>query len=212
MSQFLFEYLPPRQTKSTVFTEDAKNGGKNLYMKGICMQGDILNANQRVYPASEISRAITSMSQIIGEYGGILGEMDHPEDLKINLDRASHTITEVWMDGVDGYGKLKILPTPMGKIIEAMLVSDVILGVSTRGSGNVDERNGYVSDYEIITIDIVAQPSAKDAYPKAVYESLMNEKGGLKALMLAEGACDDPRIQKQLKKELVNVIHRLKWK
>src|SRR6056297_3228545 len=154
------------------------NEGKDLFMKGICIQGGVRNANQRVYPVNEIGRAVKTLNdQISGGYS-VLGEVDHPEGLNINLDRVSHMITEMWMDGPNGYGKLKILPTPMGSLVETMLKSGVKLGVSSRGSGEVNEADGQVRNFDIVTVDVVAQPSAPNAYPTAVYESLMNMQGG----------------------------------
>jgi len=187
-------------------TED-KNGGKSLYMKGICIQGGVKNANQRVYPVSEISRAVNTLNdQITGGYS-VLGEVDHPEGLNINLDRVSHMLTSMWMDGPNGHGKLKILPTPMGLLVKTMLESGVKLGVSSRGSGNVKEDgSGQVSDFEIITVDIVAQPSAPGAYPTPIYEHLLNSKGGYRALNIAR----DTQAQQYLKEQLVNIISKLR--
>ena len=87
---------------------------KTLYMKGIFIQGGVKNANERVYPVSEIETAVETLNKQISEGYSVLGEVDHPDDLKINLDRVSHMITGMWMDGPNGFGKLKILPTPMG--------------------------------------------------------------------------------------------------
>ena len=186
-------------------TED----GKDLHLKGICIQGGVRNANQRIYPVSEISRAVNTLNdQIQGGYS-VLGEVDHPEGLNINLDRCSHMIKEMWMDGPNGYGKMKILPTPMGQLVKTMLESGVKLGVSSRGSGNVKEDgSGEVSDFEIITVDIVAQPSAPGAYPEPIYEHLMNAKGGLKAFNTAR----DTQAQKYLKEQLINIIGKLQSK
>lgn len=186
------------------------NEGKDLYMKGICIQGGVRNANQRVYPVNEIGRAVKTLNdQITGGYS-VLGEVDHPEGLTVNLDRVSHMITEMWMDGSNGYGKMKILPTPMGQLVRTMLESGVKLGVSSRGSGNVSEdgRN-QVSDFEIITVDVVAQPSAPGAYPTPIYEHLMNARGGYKAYELAQATKEDPKAQKYLKESLINIINRL---
>ena len=184
--------------------------GKDLYMKGICIQGGVKNANERVYPVSEIERAVGTLNeQITGGYS-VLGEVDHPDDLKVNLDRVSHMITEMWMDGPNGYGKLKILPTPMGNLVRTMLESGVKLGVSSRGSGNVNEANGHVSDFEIVTVDVVAQPSAPNAYPTAIYEGLMNMKHGHKVLEMARGAGKDNKVQRYLKSEVVRLIKDLK--
>ena len=126
----LREHLSFDQAKIVV---ESANEGKDLYMKGICIQGGVRNANQRVYPVNEIGRAVKTLSeQIEGGYS-VLGEVDHPEGLNINLDRVSHMISECWMDGPNGYGKLKILPTPMGNLVRTMLESGVKLGVSVKG-------------------------------------------------------------------------------
>ena len=189
---------------------ESANEGKDLFMKGICIQGGVRNANQRVYPVNEIGRAVKTLNdQVTGGYS-VLGEVDHPEGLNINLDRVSHMIQEMWMDGPNGYGKLKILPTPMGQLVKTMLESGVKLGVSSRGSGNVTEDgSGEVSEFEIITVDVVAQPSAPGAYPTAIYEQLMNSRGGYKAYELAKATRHDTKAQKYLKESLINLIGRL---
>jgi hypothetical protein len=188
-----------------------ENDGKDLYMKGICIQGGIKNANQRVYPVQEIAKATKTLNDQISSGYSVLGEVDHPDDLKINLDRVSHMITEMWMDGPNGYGKMKILPTPMGQLVKTMLESGVKLGVSSRGSGNISEYgSGEVSDFEIITVDVVAQPSAPGAYPTPIYEHLMNTKGGNMAKGLAAEVRNDPKAQRYLKDALTNIIKDLK--
>ena len=206
----LRENLTIDQAKLVLETTENDKGGKDLYMKGICIQGGVKNANQRVYPVTEISRAVNTLNdQITGGYS-VLGEVDHPEGLNINLDRVSHMITEMWMDGPNGYGKLKVLPTPMGALVKTMLESGVKLGVSSRGSGNVmEDGSGQVSDYEIITVDVVAQPSAPGAYPTPIYEHLLNARGGYKALELAREVRGDDKAQKYLKESLVNIIKGL---
>jgi len=205
MSFYLRENLTFDQARMVVESDGAD--GKNLYMKGICIQGGIRNANQRVYPVSEISRAVKTLNdQVTGGYS-VLGEVDHPDDLKINLDRVSHMITEMWMEGPNGYGKMKILPTPMGQLVKTMLESGVKLGVSSRGSGNVrEDGSGEVSDYEIITVDVVAQPSAPGAYPTPIYEHLMNNKGGYNAMKIANEIQGDKKAQKYLKESLLKII------
>tara|TARA_B100002019_G_scaffold264935_1_gene254087 strand:+ start:200 stop:820 length:621 start_codon:yes stop_codon:yes gene_type:complete len=194
--------------QANIVLENA-NEGKDLYMKGICIQGGVRNANQRVYPVNEIGRAVKTLNeQIAGGYS-VLGEVDHPEGLNINLDRVCHMVTEMWMDGPNGYGKLKILPTPMGQLVRTMLEAECKLGVSSRGSGNVTESSGEVSDFEIITVDVVAQPSAPGAYPTPIYEHLMNARGGMKAYELAQATKEDTKAQRYLKESLVNIINRL---
>jgi len=209
MSLYLREHLTYDQARIQVLHEGKE--GKDLYMKGICIQGGIKNANERVYPVQEIAKATkTLMDQISSGYS-VLGEVDHPDDLKINLDRVSHMITEMWMDGPNGYGKMKILPTPMGQLVKTMLESGVKLGVSSRGSGNMSEYgSGEVSDFEIITVDVVAQPSAPGAYPTPIYEHLLNTKGGNMAKGLAAEVRNDARAQKHLKDALTHIIKDLK--
>jgi hypothetical protein len=185
---------------------------KTLYMKGIFIQGGVKNANERVYPVSEIESAVGTLNEQIKDGYSVLGEVDHPDDLKINLDRVSHMITNMWMDGPNGFGKLKILPTPMGHLVQTMLESGVKLGVSSRGSGNVNDGDGRVSDFEIVTVDIVAQPSAPNAYPKAIYEGMMNLKHGHRLLDIAKDASSDKKVQRFLKDEVIRLINDLKIK
>jgi hypothetical protein len=207
----LREQLTFNQANIQVLEESGPDGhGKSLYLKGICIEGNKRNANDRVYPLHEISKAVNTINQQIKEGNSVLGEVDHPDDLKINLDRVCHSVEGMWMDGEAGCGKLKILPTPMGELIKTLLTSGVKLGVSSRGSGNVDDRTGHVSDFEIVTIDVVAQPSAPNAYPKAIYESLMNMKYGHRLLEVAREAGEDNKVQKYLKNEVVKLIRELK--
>jgi hypothetical protein len=205
----LSEHLSFDQAQIVLEREEMESGKKTLHLNGICIQGDIRNANQRVYSSSEIGKAVKTLNgQISGGYTP-LGEVDHPDDLKINLDRVSHMIVKMWMDGPNGYGKLKILPTPMGQLVQTMLESGVKLGVSSRGSGEVDS-SGNVSGFEIITVDIVAQPSAPGAYPTPVYEHLMNTKGGFKAFNISKEVQGDKKAQKYIAESLVNIIRGLK--
>ena len=211
MALYLKENLTFDRAGIQVINEDSADGkGKDLYMKGVFIEGGVKNANERVYPVHEIEKAVGTINdQIKGGYS-VLGEVDHPDDLKINLDRVSHMITEMWMDGPAGYGKLKVLPTPMGELVRAMLTSGVKLGVSSRGSGEVNESSGHVSGFEIITVDVVAQPSAPHAYPQAIYEGLMNMRGGNQVFEMAREASKDQKVQKYLKEAVKGFIKDLK--
>ena len=211
MALYLKEHLTFDRAGMVVESTDEGNG-KSLYMKGIFIQGGVKNANERVYPVSEIESAVGTLNEQITSGYSVLGEVDHPDDLKINLDRVSHMITSMWMDGANGFGKLKILPTPMGQLVKTMLESGVKLGVSSRGSGNVNDLDGRVSDFEIVTVDIVAQPSAPNAYPKAIYEGLMNMRHGHKALDIAKDAQGNKKVEKFLKEEVMRLIKDLKIK
>ena len=183
--------------------------GKDLFMQGLFIQGDVKNQNGRVYPKDEISKAVESVRNRLSEGETVMGELDHPEELQINLDRVSHIITEMHCDDANGLGKLKIIDTPMGNIAKALLKAGAKLGVSSRGSGNVNE-SGKVSDFDIITVDIVAQPSAPDAYPKTIYESLFNMKGGAMLHELAGQVTHDKSAEKHLIGQIHNLIRELK--
>jgi hypothetical protein len=213
----LVEHLRAPQARLEAISE-GEEGNKNLYLKGCFIQGDVRNHNQRIYPVSEINNAVSSIMEQIKSGETVIGECDHPEELTINLDRVSHIITEMNMNGADGVGKLKILPTPCGNIVRTLIESGVNLGVSSRGSGNVDE-SGYVSDFEIVTIDIVAKPSAPGAYPQAVYENrqylkvfdaLGWERRGYDLSDLAEAVNHDRRAQKYLKEGVTEWLKSLK--
>ncbi len=209
MANKLYEFLSFDKAHVQILEEANAQGGKDMCMKGIFIQGDVRNQNQRVYPVREIARAVNSITEKLGVGQSVMGELDHPEELAINLDRVSHLITEMWMDGADGYGKLKIVPTPMGNIVKTLLLSGAKLGVSSRGSGNVGD-DGAVSDFEIITVDIVAQPSAPNAFPRTIYESLFNMKGGSRVMGTAREALTEASAQKQLVKDLQRFIQELK--
>jgi hypothetical protein len=212
MARYLKEHLSFTQAQCQLVLEDAADGsGKQCRgMQGIFIEGDKRNANERVYPGHEIRKAVDYINAQITEGHSVLGEVDHPDDLKINLDRVSHVIDKMWYEGSTGYGKLRLLPTPMGQLVQTMLDAGVRLGVSSRGSGNVDDRTGHVSDFEIVTVDVVAQPSAPNAYPTAIYEGLMNMKYGHRLLEVAKEAGQDNRVQRYLKSEVVKLIKDLK--
>lgn len=205
----LTEHISPLVSKCLY--EDAvdeKTGKKKLFMQGIFIQGGVKNHNERIYPVHEINKAVDNINKKLHEGYSVCGEIDHPEELTINLDRITHKIVKMWMDGAAGLGKLEVLPTPQGNLIRTLIESDVKLGVSSRGVGNVDDR-GHVSDFEIITVDIVMNPSAPQAYPKPVYESLNARRGRIIG-DLAEAVSHDPKAQKHLHRELLTWINDLR--
>lgn len=206
----LVEHLDYDSSQAEVITEgESSDVNKKVYMKGIFIQGGIRNHNGRVYPVNEIKKAVDQINEAIKKDKGVLGECDHPQELQIHLDRVSHTITEMWMENNNGYGKLQILPTPCGNIVKTLLECGVKLGVSSRGSGNVTD-SGEVSDFEMLTVDIVAKPSAPNAYPVPMYEAIMNRKHGYRAYDLAESVRYDPAAQRHLKRILLNWVDELK--
>lgn len=206
MARKLYEFMSSDHAGLTLLES---NDGKDLVMAGLFIQGDVENQNGRVYPRSEIERAVESVQQRLSKGETVLGELDHPEELQINLDRVSHIITDMRCDGANGMGKLKIIDTPMGNIARSLLKAGAKLGVSSRGSGNVNE-SGKVSDFDMITVDIVAQPSAPDAYPKTIYESLFNMRGGAAIHRTATAMTHDKSAEKQLMKEISRFINELK--
>jgi len=193
--------------QAKIITETAQDG-KSLFMQGIFVQGNTRNQNSRVYPVTEISKAVKAIQEKIETGYSVLGEADHPDDLQVNLDRVSHMIEKMWMDGQDGYGRLKLLPTPMGNICKTLIENGVKLGVSSRGSGNVTE-SGNVSEFEIQTVDLVANPSAPDAYPDPLYEQIMNGKRGNILLDVASAVKDDTIANQYLQKEVLKFIEKL---
>jgi len=198
--QLLSEHLNP--VASALREQRTANG--DLYLNGIMMQAALKNGNGRVYPLDEISRAVDEASKRIQEGHYILGELNHPDVLSINLANVSHCITEVRMDGNNAVGKMKLLNTPSGNIAKGLIEGGVRLGVSSRGTGNVNE-SGSVSDFSFVTVDIVSQPSAPDAYPNVVQEAMGNKK----VLSLAEALVDDPKAQAYLRKEISAFLEAL---
>jgi len=178
--------------------------GNDLYLSGIMMQADLINGNGRKYPLAEISKAVELAGKRINEGHYILGELNHPDVLSINLANVSHAITEVRMDGANAIGKMKLLNTPSGNIAKGLIEGGVRLGVSSRGTGNVNE-SGSVSDFSFVTVDIVYQPSAPEAYPNVVQEAMGNKK----VLSLAEALVEDPKAQAYLRKEIKSFLESL---
>jgi hypothetical protein len=201
--QLLVEELTPAVAG---LIQESSTDGKNVWLNGIFMQAELKNRNGRVYPLHEISAAVQKANEAIKQGNGILGELDHPQNLTINLDRVSHLITEMRMEGSNVIGKAKLLDTPMGSIAKTLAQAGVALGVSSRGAGAVNESGG-VSNFNFITVDIVAQPSAINAYPSTVYESLEHSKSGHNILSLAEQVQHDPAAQKYLKEEIMKWIN-----
>ena len=153
------------------------------------------------------------MSEKIGQGGPVAGELDHPEGLNLNFDRVSHAITDLHMDQNFGVGKIKVADNQWGQQIRSVVELGVRVGVSSRGSGGVDER-GRVSDYNMVTIDAVLQPSA-NAYPTPVIEAFQQDVHGREAARLAGFIQQDPRAQVYMKQEverfLVAIRDQIKW-
>ena len=153
---------------------EESNGSKNLYIEGVFLQGDIKNRNGRVYPFSVLEKEVGRYNESYVVTGRALGELGHPDGPTVNLDRVSHKIVSLKSEGSNFRGKAQILSTPMGNIARNLLESGVKLGVSSRGMGSIEEKNGanYVrDDFMLATAaDIVADPSAPDAFVNGIME------------------------------------------
>lgn len=186
---------------------------KHLYMQGLFLQGEEMNRNGRIYPKRIIEEAVKSLQDRLAAGETIFGELDHPEELTINSDRISHIIQEIHMEGNDGIGKLKILDNakiPMGSLVAGIIEEGGKLGVSSRGSGELDDYTGIVKEYEISTIDIVSMPSAQKAMPKTLYESIFNTPKGRNTISAYQGQVQgDNEAQKYFVKNIKEFIDSL---
>src|SRR5574343_414321 len=167
----LKEYLSPGVAN---LTEMKKVDGQT-FLTGIMMQSEVKNGNGRIYRSDELRKVVEECQQKFKNGQFIMGELNHPDTLSIDLNNVSHAITEMYMDGNNAVGRMKMLNTPKGNIARAIMEGGVRLGVSSRGTGNVNE-SGEVSGFSFVTVDIVSTPSAPDADPDLVYESMNNKK------------------------------------
>ena len=155
-------------------TEDKQGGGKNYKIKGIFLQADIKNRNGRVYPMEVLEKEVNRYNKKFINEKRAYGELGHPEGPTVNLERVSHMVTELYPDGKNFIGEAKIMETPMGKIVKSLMNEGGKLGVSSRGMGRLDQKNGanYVRDdfYLATAADIVADPSAPNAFVEGIME------------------------------------------
>ncbi len=172
-------------------TEDKEDGSKSVYIEGIFMQAEKPNRNGRIYGRGIMEREVQRYQELINEKRS-LGELGHPPNPSINLNQVSHMITGLKFEGNDIYGKAKILDTPMGKIAKNFIEEGVRLGVSSRGLGSVrmnkEGVNEVQDDFHLATVDIVADPSAPDAFVQGIMESAdwILENGVWKAVQVEQ--------------------------
>lgn len=161
--------------KLEVLTEKTQSGGKRHFIEGVFMQSEAKNRNGRVYPKAIMEKAVDRYVTEQVKTGRAVGELNHPEGPTINLDKVSHIIEGLDWKGNDVVGKARILETPMGNIVKGLLEGGVRLGVSTRGMGSLEEKNGvmYVKDdFYLSTVDIVQDPSAPTAFVNGIMEGV----------------------------------------
>ncbi len=153
---------------------EEKDGKKDTYIKGVFLQTEITNRNGRMYKFGTMNREVQKYNEEFIKRGRALGELGHPDGPTINLDRVSHKIVELQPEGHNFIGKAKLLETPMGKIAKSLLEEGVQLGVSSRGLGSLKKENGnsvVADDFVLSTAaDIVADPSAPDAFVEGIME------------------------------------------
>jgi len=155
--------------------EKKENGEKNYVIEGVFAQADKKNRNGRVYPKAIMENAVNKYVTEQVSKKRAVGELNHPEGPTVNLDKVSHLITDLKFEGNDVVGKAQILETPMGKIVKGLLDGGVQLGVSTRGMGSLEQRNGAMvvkDDFILSTVDIVQDPSAPEAFVNGIMEGV----------------------------------------
>tara|TARA_Y100001970_G_scaffold60714_1_gene77237 strand:- start:470 stop:1120 length:651 start_codon:yes stop_codon:yes gene_type:complete len=163
------------EIESVEFLVEQKNGKKSMYIEGVFLQGNIKNRNGRMYPMETLRREVGRYNENHIQSGRALGELGHPEGPTVNLDRVSHKIVSLKENGSNFIGKAKILNTPMGKIASSLIEEGVKLGVSSRGVGSLQQtKEGFAvvgEDFMLATAaDIVADPSAPDAFVEGIME------------------------------------------
>ena len=168
--------------KPELLKEDrAKNGGK-LMLQGVIQKADTKNQNKRIYPRKILDREVENYKKAVRE-NRALGELDHPESSAVALDRASHVIREIDWDGNNVVGRVEVLNTPKGQILQSLLDSGITIGISSRGVGStekgMDESDVVQDDYQLICFDIVSEPSTPGAY-LGLAESRQVEFGGVR--------------------------------
>lgn len=178
-----------------------------MYLQGTFMESEKRNRNGRIYQKSQIEAAVDKINEAARQGRHILGELDHPPTLEVKLANVSHKILEMRMNGNDAVGKAMILETtPNGQIAKNLAESGIVLGVSSRGSGSVNEDTGIVEDFTFITADIVANPSAINAYPTSIMEQLEMYRRGYLVNDLAQAVLHDDKAQKYFQKEIEKFI------
>ncbi len=163
--QLLIDYTPWQVTPELIKESRDKNDGR-IILKSILQRADALNQNGRIYPRDILEREMRNYQKFINE-NRALGELDHPDSSVIELKNVSHCIRETWWEGDTVWGRLEVLNTPSGKILQSLLESGILLGISSRGVGSTKKQGGnqiVQDDYQIICFDSVSDPSVGNAF------------------------------------------------
>ncbi len=164
-----------------------------MILSGICQKANTLNGNGRVYNEEILRREVKNYQKLIDE-NRALGELDHPDSSVVTLEKVSHKVTKLWMEGDDVYGKLQVLPTPAGNILRSLVESGVQVGISSRGLGSVREQNGQTiveDDFQLICFDMVSEPSTPGAFMMREHKEPLNESKGDKLNRLFNSILED---------------------
>jgi len=188
---------------------------KKTYLVGTFMEAESKNRNGRIYDLAEMTQEVTRINDLAKSNRHVLGQLDHPnpQTLDISLKEVSHRIVEMKMDGNKAIGKAEILEAhPNGQILKGLVLSGVNVGVSSRGTGQLNESTGRVSKFGLKTVDAVATPSCQSAYPETIQEKLEMYNRGHVVQDLSEAVIHDPLAQKyfqiELKKFVENVLSK----
>lgn len=192
-----------------LLTESYQNG-KKTYLTGVFAEAVVRNRNGRSYDLKEMTAEVNRFNEMAMAGNGVLGELDHPSVLEVRLKNVSHRIVEMKMVGNQAIGKAEILEShPNGQILKGLIKDRVRIGVSTRGSGQVNESTGQVTNFGMVTVDAVATPSCRSAYPETIQEQLEMHKRGEILYGLAESVIHDPMAQKYFEIEMRKFIQTL---
>lgn len=198
--------------QAVVLNESEGQKDKKYYLRGVFAEAETRNQNGRIYTLTEMTKQVEKINTAAKQGRYVLGELDHPSILEVKLKNVSHKIVEMQMQGNKAIGKAEILENhPNGQIAIGLMKDGIQLGVSTRGSGKVNSK-GIVEGFNMVTVDIVATPSARSAYPETIMEQLEMYKRGEIVMDLAEATIHDPIAQKYFQKELKAFIETLKRK
>jgi hypothetical protein len=186
---------------------EAVGNEKKTYIKGVFAESEKRNRNGRIYDFKEMQLACAKLNEAASQGRHVLGELDHRSELEVKLESVSHRIMSAEMNGNDLICKAEILEKhPKGAIAKALIDSGVQLGVSTRGSGQVNESTGRVSNFNLVTVDLVANPSAINAYPETIMEQIEMHKRGQYLMNVAEARQFDMAAEKYFQQEVERFI------
>lgn len=209
----------PTYELTYLLEEKNRNSPSNMFIKGPFLMANEANRNKRVYPLEEMVREVNRYEKEMIKENRATGELNHPTSPEINLERACHIVTELKRDGNIFEGKSKILSTPVGQVVKSLILDGVKLGVSSRALGRVDEENGIgkVSDFRLVAIDVVADPSVPTAFVNGILESkqwVLKDNGELEPFyeQFQKGISKLPKknVDAYLREQFITFINALK--